>query len=165
MDWLEGCRRNSEGKPPPPDDVAVGPSGGLAIEDAGDDVWQLNVRSRRGGGANMLELGTAKNEEVSGKARETRASLPLPPPRSSPSLPLSAKYSPASSKDGGGEKASFGLERPRLDIAFSFPTPQFFPISIGRTYTPRTGAMQSGRRSRTSIHRPCCHGRQLQPEP
>ena len=51
------------------------------MEEAGDDVWQLDVRCRIGGGANRLALeviaGTAKNEEVPGKAR---ASLPLQPP-------------------------------------------------------------------------------------
>ena len=95
-----------------------GPDCGLAMEDAGEEVWWLVVRSRKGGGANREALediiGTAKNEEVSGRASDTRASLPLPPPLSSPSLPLSAKYAPASSKAGGGE--SLGSERPRLDI-------------------------------------------------
>ena len=95
-----------------------GPDGGLAaMDDAGEDVWQLAVRSRGGGGANKLVLGaitgTAKKQEVSGKATGPRASLSLPP-LSSPSLPLSAKYAPASSNVGG--VLSLGSERPRLDM-------------------------------------------------
>jgi hypothetical protein len=75
---------------PTDEKVLLGQDGGLAaIEEAGEDVWQLDVRWSKGGAANKLGAediaGTAKNVEVFGMA-EMPASLPL----LSPSLPLFA---------------------------------------------------------------------------
>ena len=86
-DWLDGCRRRSDVNELPPTEMNMWPEVGLAaMEEAGDDVWQLSVRCRVGGGTKRLEpeamVGTAQKGDACCRAGDAT-------PLSSASLPLS----------------------------------------------------------------------------